>query len=517
MIASITTLAFCLILQVPGQALLEPQAIAFNDIQVVRETSSPTDEPPPGMVFVEAGEVVVGVSEDRVRDLGQNDTYNMTLFAAETPPQVVELEAYFIDTTEVTNLQWKVYLDATDRKPSDVLTDYGWPGGKIPEGNEYFPITNVNLPEVLDYLRWCGKRLPTEQEWVRAARGDNAEFDYPYGKRWDHRKCQSGLTIPQRPVAVGGFPDGASPFGALDMSGNVFEWTSSGFTPFDGFRPLSYKRGRETHKLAPEFDSTQKVIKGGCFVSDRALSRIDVRVGKPPRDSDEALGFRSARSVNDGRDSLVHAYQRLLPPRLSKAKVDYSDCFGREITSYDEDRKVITGYRYLAFGPRGADRGPRLTKLKKESVDEPFALGILATSETMKSPNLPAGEYTVAYKGKGESKAYKEARKKKKGRKADAADPDGATAPWPGVPIHDVVDDIEYPQDDDVLLFYNANNVVVGFLEAGKVSEVTKAPIEGKSSGDGRTWNIDFCVDVVQRKALQFALEVELAGEGLKK
>ncbi len=473
-------------------------------------------EPPPDMVYVSAGEVAIGIDTERARALAQEDTYNLTLFAAETPRRFVDLDAFFIDRTEVTNLQWKVYLEAASREPSDVLTEYSWPGGRIPQGMESFPVTNVSLTEVQDYLRWCGKRLPSEAEWVRAARGDNAEFDYPYGRHWDLRKCQSGLTIPQRPVSVGRFPFGASPFGALDMAGNVFEWTSSRFAPFEGFEPLDFKRGRGEYKLAPNFDDEHFVIKGGCFVSDATLSRIDVRVGKPPRDSDEALGFRAARSVRPGVDVLRHAYRRLLPPGLARARIDERDAFGYDVTTYDEEQRVITGYRYLAFGHRGVGRGPRLTKLKRESIDEPFALGILTTSETMQSPDLPAGEYTVAYKAAGESKAFKQARRRQE-LPAHAIAPEASTAAWPEVPIHAVAHDIEFPQDADVLLFSNARDAIVAYLPAGPVYEVDKLPLAVERSDDGRRWRIDFCVDVVQRQALHFSFDVELAGDGLER
>ena len=152
-----------------------------------------------GMVYVPAGEVTIGTPSDQVELLGQNDEFKMKEIAAETPQRRISVDSFYIDRTEVTNLQWKVFLEATGRQPSEVLVEFNWPGGEIPAGQEQFPIGNVNFPEIQEYLKWAGRRLPAEEEWVRAARGDD-ERTYPWGDRWERRKVQSGMTVPQQPT-----------------------------------------------------------------------------------------------------------------------------------------------------------------------------------------------------------------------------------------------------------------------------------------------------------------------------
>src|SRR5262249_55053970 len=154
------------------------------------------------------------------------------------------------------------------RKPSPTLIEFGWPNGELPAGQEQFPITNVNLAEIKDFVTWCGKRLPSEIEWTRAARGDT-ENVYPWGDKWDAKLCRSAASSGQASsVAVGSFPNGASPFGVLDMAGNVFEWVDSPFKEYPGFAPLVLEQGKKKSvTITPQFNSTWRVIKGGSFTT----------------------------------------------------------------------------------------------------------------------------------------------------------------------------------------------------------------------------------------------------------
>ena len=529
-----------------------------NDIRMVqRQTTDAAAiqmQPPPGMTFIPGGQVLVGTDPAQVTEFGQNDHTQMMDVLAETPRHAVTVDPFFIDTTEVTNLQWKVFLDSTGRKPSSALVENGWPEGAFPPGQEDFPVTNVNIPEIRDFLTWCGKRLPTEDEWTRAARGDDDRL-YPWGPKWDSKLCQSGMSVPQVPVAVGQFPRGASPYGVLDMAGNVFEWVDTPYAAFPNFEPLPVKSGKKNVTLAPEFNSTMKVIKGGCFVTTRVFTRIDTRAGRSTVESDAALGFRAARSLQPGLEAVRHARQRLQPPQFAKIGLDEKDFFGKEITSYDDVRHVIIGYRHLAFAHRATDKGKGFSVIKKDSVDNPLPLGILASSEpllmsdmkdpaTRKSIIIPAGEYTLAYKGPGESekhkawvKSHKDDKKKDdkeadekpaskskaKGKDApEAADPAGgdqglgAAVPWPGIgSIHDIAEDIDFPQDEDVILYFNAANAVVAWQKVGHVAEVDVAPIAATPQNGGKTWTIEFSINQGTPKSPRFTLPVQLVGDGL--
>ena len=523
MLASLLVLTSVVTCQLQTQTALVPQtrnASLRNDKSSVSETAGSATAPY-GMIFIPAGEVVIGTEYDKVERLGQGQQTDMTVIAAETPRHSAEVGAYFLDQTEVTNLQWKVFLEATGREPSDVLVEFGWPGGEIPDGQEYFPITNVNLPEIQDYLAWSGKRLPTEEEWTRAARGDDTR-DYAWGERWNGKLAKYGGNPPLMPVSVDSYDEGASPYGVLNMTGNVFEWTASTFTAFDGFEPIKFKLGKKRLMLTPSFDPRRRVIKGGSFNSTRDQCRIDFRYDVDPAESDASLGFRAARSINPGEDLVRHGYSRILPPRIpSVDKLDGTDVFCVEDATFmgGTDGRILEGYRFLAFAHPTPDRQGGLASMRRKARDEHVTLGLLTTSEPLLEPPLPAGDYVIAYKAKGESKKAK-ARRKDKDLPPPIeivpnGDASGGMTPWPGVAVNELVEDIAFPQDKDVFLFFNVNDAVVGWLPTGEIVEEAKAPIESSSSEGGKAWTIEFSLDVVSRRVPRFTLPVKLKDEGI--
>jgi formylglycine-generating enzyme required for sulfatase activity len=514
-----------------SQAIVASASANDHKLEVRLATNGPDPRPPYGMVLIPAGEVTVGIDVDEAVKLGQRDEFRTALIGGETPRHSRDIGAFYLDATEVTNLQWMVYLKATGREPSSTLVQFGWPGGKIPKGQEYNPITNVNLPEVEGFLAWCGKRLPTEFEWTRAARGDDTR-DYPWGDKWDPKVVKYSGTPPQMTCEVDACEDGQSPFGVLNMSGNVFEWTDSPYVKFPGWEPLKFKTGRKSQLLSADFNSRRRVAKGGCFVSTRHDARIDYRLSLDPSDSDEALGFRCARSVEDGLDIVRHGYRRLLPPQIPSLEIlDETDIFSQEFLSYraGSNGRIIDGHRYLVFSHPKADRQPGLGRMRKTAKDAPVALGLLVSSEELESPNLPAGAYVVSFKGKGESKKYKEKQKldrkseksSKKEEEPPAPEPEagergsGGIVPWPGIAVSDIIHDIEFPQDEEVYLFYNVNNAVVGWLPAGEIMEDPRSPTSFNESNEGKDWVIEFSLDVVSKRVPRFTLPIRLRNQGL--
>ncbi len=193
---------------------------------------------PGPMVRIPAGPFVMG-SDDRLADEG--------------PAHRVELPDYWIDRYEVTNLQYKAFIDATGHRSPRHFRNRTYPAGKVDH-----PVTFVSWYDARDYCRWAGKRLPTEQEWEKAARGTDARI-YPWGNefaierantpvRWV-RLGRQGDTTP-----IGAFPEGRSPYGLEDMSGNVWEWTSSWYLPHPGNTQPSENYGH-----------IYKVLKGGSW------------------------------------------------------------------------------------------------------------------------------------------------------------------------------------------------------------------------------------------------------------
>jgi iron(II)-dependent oxidoreductase len=167
----------------------------------------------------------------------------------DVPANHVYLDAFYIDKYEVTNEDYARFLAATGGK-----APWHWPQGNIPPKEERFPIANVNWFEATDYCKWAGKRLPTEAEWEKAARGGLDRKLYFWGDddidTIEFRRLppassatKSGGGDPENagsggPVAVGSFP--ANGYGLYDVGGNVSEWLSDWF--YDNYYPFMPKQ-----------------------------------------------------------------------------------------------------------------------------------------------------------------------------------------------------------------------------------------------------------------------------------
>lgn len=141
---------------------------------------------------------------------------------------VIDLPAYYIDRYPVTNGEYQHFL-----RSMDYPAPGHWPDGALPQGKEKHPVVNVTYSEAASYAHWAGKRLPTEQEWEKGARGTDGRL-WPWGHRFDEQLINNMWRLPfeQRSTTmVGSFsPQGDSPFGVGDV-GHLWEWTSSWFEP----------------------------------------------------------------------------------------------------------------------------------------------------------------------------------------------------------------------------------------------------------------------------------------------
>jgi iron(II)-dependent oxidoreductase len=186
--------------------------------------------PPAGMVAIPASDFLFRVHGIEIE--GQNDEGVDVQYPWENSPRryhshLVHIDAFFIDRYPVTNGEYKAFLDATHYHPADdhnFLRD--WKNGSYPEGWEHKPVTWVSLEDAAAYARWAGKRLPHEWEWQYAAQGADGRT-YPWGSSWNTANmpiADTGRTM-QPANDVRAHPAGASPFGVMDLTGNVWQWT----------------------------------------------------------------------------------------------------------------------------------------------------------------------------------------------------------------------------------------------------------------------------------------------------
>jgi formylglycine-generating enzyme required for sulfatase activity len=236
-----------------------------SDRPVLRRQPATLDEKKEvdGMMLVPEGSVTLGSDQP-------DDT--------EKPLHRVELKAFYMDKHEVTNEDYKQFCDAT----AHTVPPY-WTAKAFPKGLEKHPVVQVSWADATAYARWAGKRLPTEAEWERAAKGPNS-YRYAYGNSFDAQKANTGS---QKTSAVASYP--ANEFGLFDMAGNVSEWTSSLYRPY----PYSSSDGREDPKAAGA-----RAVRGGNHSSSAQGARCLVRQKELPDHGSPLLGFRCARDAN---------------------------------------------------------------------------------------------------------------------------------------------------------------------------------------------------------------------------
>lgn len=247
----------------------------------------------PGMAYVPSGKFIMG-SKGTIDRQGHDDgdgVIGEQIGVDELPQHKESLpKGFYIDILETTNADYKKFVDATcHRTPDNPGHDYDraiWKGGTYPDDMEDYPVSLVNYADAETYCKWRGKRLPTEQEWEKACRGESGKR-WPWGDEFDVTKANTRELELKRSSIAGGFPSDVSPYGVLDMSGNVREWTSSWYKPYPG---STLKR--ET------FGETLKVVRGGSWVHlSQPESRCGARGISIPDTRHRSIGVRCAKDA----------------------------------------------------------------------------------------------------------------------------------------------------------------------------------------------------------------------------
>jgi len=298
----------------PGQPAALPQ-----DTSPPAETLPPTEQilatetpvPPLGvgsirgnpldgalMVYVPEGPFLMGSKDGK---------------ADETPERDVFLDAFWLYQTEVTNAQFAIFVAATTHRTSaeesgqsrvffDDIRGAYWAAPEGPDsdltGRENHPVLHVSWFDADAYCSWAGGRLPTEAEWEKAARGSDGR-DFPWGNslgtaesvnfcdgncpaKWADTSQDDGYEMA---APVGSFPSGASPYGALDMAGNVWEWVA------DWYDEAYYKVAPLENPTGPG-SGTFRVFRGGSWMETPGAMRVPARARVLPISHNTNMGFR---------------------------------------------------------------------------------------------------------------------------------------------------------------------------------------------------------------------------------
>ncbi|MBI4639679.1 MAG: formylglycine-generating enzyme family protein [Candidatus Tectomicrobia bacterium] len=245
---------------------------------------APREDPLKTMVLIPAGEFLRGSDDADIKQILQLvEGAKTSDYKDEQPKQKISLDAFYIDKYEVSNAQYQQFLNATQApKPSY------WDRSNFNKPD--YPVVGVNWEEAKAYCEWAKKRLPTEAEWEKAARGTDGRL-WPWGNNFTplyantHGK-EDGYyyTAP-----VESFPLGKSPYGVYNMGGNVDEWVA------DWYDGNYYKSAPKENPHGPP-SGTQKVVRGGSWLNDPDGSRIANRTVSEPASRDSVLGFRCAKS-----------------------------------------------------------------------------------------------------------------------------------------------------------------------------------------------------------------------------
>lgn len=211
----------------------------------------------------------------------------------DAPPHRVYLDAFYIDRHEVTNGRYLKFVEATRHRAPQHVVDpqYDlWAGTTLSQGVVDLPVVNVDWSDAAAYCRWAGKRLPTEAEWEKAARGTDSRL-YPWGNEAPSlarlnfsRRWQGAHTL----QPVGNYEAGNSPYGAQDMAGNVWEWVS------DWYDAGSYAAGPARNPQGPP-SGLSKILRGGSWTNSADTVRTTHRREEDPEMRNSDSGFRCAK------------------------------------------------------------------------------------------------------------------------------------------------------------------------------------------------------------------------------
>jgi len=270
------------------------------------------------MVLIPAGDFLMGSSDEQIERYVKQFRWDISWYENERPQHPVYLDAYYIDKYEITNAQYKKFVDETNHPVPTVSkeqireifhstgqfdvsdayietvmeksTSYAWKNNTYPPKMDAHPVMFVSWEDANAYAKWAKNRLPTEAEWEKAARGTDART-YPWGEKID----SSNLNYDEHAggtTGVGLYPAGVSPYGVYDMAGNAWEWVT------DWYGKDYYKHSPRKNPKGPN-TGKYHVLRGGCWLFNGYDARVadrNVHLNHP--DSVYNMnGFRCAKDA----------------------------------------------------------------------------------------------------------------------------------------------------------------------------------------------------------------------------
>ncbi len=288
------------------ESMLQALALMTDSPYPVRD-ADPVDRAPdgPDEVEIAGGSFILGATDEP------------WAYDNELVPHEIEVRPFFIDRTPVTNGAFAEFVDAGGyggpkgwsaegwewREREDASAPLHWERGGNGWERVLFghrgplpldePVQHVSFYEAEAFARWAGKRLPTEAEWERAATWDErrGKSRYPWGREYAGYEANLGHTR-FSPAPAGSYSGGESPSGCVQLTGDVWEWTTSYFQPYPGFLSYPYPEYSEVY-----FGETYRVLRGGSWATDPLVARGSFRNWEYPNRRHIFAGFRCARDA----------------------------------------------------------------------------------------------------------------------------------------------------------------------------------------------------------------------------
>jgi formylglycine-generating enzyme required for sulfatase activity len=237
-----------------------------------------------------AGDVIVSVKDGMPLHYVPAGSFimgNADGWAAQKPAHEVTLPAFWVDETEITNRMYALCVEAGACTPPSELSSYTRELYYQDPATADFPVLHIAWQDADRYCAWAERTLPTEAQWEKAARGTDGRL-YPWGDHPPTKDLLNNFEVSslEDTVKVGSYPQGASPYGALDMVGNVWEWTADWFNPYPGGDPAA----------SEGYGQVYRVMRGGSFV-DAADSTT--RYANTPELRMHDIGFRCVLPASD--------------------------------------------------------------------------------------------------------------------------------------------------------------------------------------------------------------------------